>query len=157
MQLIKLTLLTGVFFLVPMLVMAAAETGSNDPTVGDPPTDPKGTIFDSEKYLQFYPSDNSYNDVKNSSIKQLTYISEANNPAAIAYNFINLALGFLGMLSMMMMAYAGIVWFKSGDNEEDVQKAKDIIKGAVIGLLITLLSLGTSVYLFYFVIQATTT
>ena len=70
--------------------------------------------------------------------------SQSANPAVVAINIINTALAFLGMASAAMILYAGLLWFLARDNEEQVKKATDIIKGAVIGLALVLLSYGIS-------------
>ena len=53
---------------------------------------------------------------------------------------INVILGFLGIIAVIMIIYAGFKWMTAGGNEEDVTKAKANIKNAVIGLAIVLAS-----------------
>ena len=47
-----------------------------------------------------------------------------------------LLLSFTGMFFLGMMLYAGIVWMKSMGASDDVEKAKNIIQSAIIGLII---------------------
>ncbi|MFA6537612.1 MAG: hypothetical protein WCT18_04435 [Patescibacteria group bacterium] len=61
---------------------------------------------------------------------------------------VNGALGFLGVLFLMLIFYAGIVWTVSGKNAEDVEKAKDIMGQAVLGLIITFLAYAIASYVF---------
>lgn len=53
---------------------------------------------------------------------------------------INIALGFLGILGVILILYGGFVWMTSRGNSERIQRAKTIIIGAIIGLLIVLAS-----------------
>lgn len=93
--------------------------------------------------VQFDPSKNTiFSGWK--SISMLNLSSQTANPAVVAINIVNTALAFLGMASAAMILYAGLLWFLARDNEEQVKKATDIIKGAVIGLALVLLSYGIS-------------
>lgn len=51
---------------------------------------------------------------------------------------ISTALGLLGIVLLLITIYAGFLWMTSQGNEEQVTKAKNMIRDAVIGLLITL-------------------
>lgn len=88
--------------------------------------------------------DPNKNDPGHTSIKAFTFLSGAYDPVTASIRLINVALSFLGMISIILFLYAGVIWFRSGDNEEDVKKAKDIIKGAIIGLVLTLGAYGIS-------------
>lgn len=156
MRLLKQFFIVIAVLCIPLLAIAAPETSGDDPTVGDEPSATDGgEIMNADKYLQFDPADNSTAEVEYATSTYLTFLTGAGNPASISFNLINVALGFLGMLSMFMIAYAGYMWFRGGENEENVQKAKDIIKGALIGLAIALMSLGLSYYVFGLIQAAT--
>lgn len=88
--------------------------------------------------------DPSKNNPDLTSSKALTFLTAATDPVASAINVINIALSFLGLMSVIMFLYAGIIWFRSGDNDEELKKAKDIIKGTVIGVVLTLSAYGIS-------------
>ena len=47
---------------------------------------------------------------------------------------INVMLGFLGILAVIMIIYAGFKWMTAGGNEEEVGKAKNVMRSAIIGL-----------------------
>ena len=47
-------------------------------------------------------------------------------------------LGFLGIICLILIITAGIMWMTAGGNEESVKKARGIIKGAVLGVLVIL-------------------
>ena len=51
---------------------------------------------------------------------------------------INIVLGFLGIIAVILIIAAGFKWMTAGGNEEEVKKARDNIKNAVIGLAIVL-------------------
>lgn len=58
-------------------------------------------------------------------------------PATIG-QIISLSLGFLGVAFLGIMIYAGYLWMMARGNEQDVEKAKNIIIYAVIGLVVVL-------------------
>ena len=49
---------------------------------------------------------------------------------------INVFLGFLGVIAIGLILYAGFLWMTAQGNEEKIGKAKRILSGAVIGLVI---------------------
>lgn len=51
---------------------------------------------------------------------------------------IRIVLGFLGLIALSLIIYAGWLWMTSEGNEEKISKAKQILKNAVIGLIIIL-------------------
>ncbi|MCD4704718.1 Ig-like domain-containing protein, partial [bacterium] len=55
-------------------------------------------------------------------------------------NIIQIALGFLGLIALIIILYGGFIWMTSGGNEEKITKAKNILKAGVIGLVIILAS-----------------
>ncbi len=89
--------------------------------------------------------------------RALTFLSGGaeRDPATVTFSLMNTALGFLGVASMMMIAYAGVLWFQAGDNEEHVSKAKQLITGALIGLVLALGSLALSVFIFKVILEST--
>lgn len=56
----------------------------------------------------------------------------------IIANIIRVALGLLGLVTVILMMYAGYLWMTAGGNDEQIGKAKSILKNAVIGLAIIL-------------------
>jgi hypothetical protein len=49
---------------------------------------------------------------------------------------INIVLGFLGILLLILLLFAGYLWMTSGGDPEKVKKAQDYIRNAIIGLVI---------------------
>lgn len=58
----------------------------------------------------------------------------------IVLAIINFALGFLGLLAVIMVIYGGFLYVSSAGNEENVKKAKQILLYAVLGIVIILIS-----------------
>lgn len=64
-------------------------------------------------------------------------LKQAPLPTVIG-TIIGYALSFIGIIFLLLMIYGGILWMTSYGNEQKVTKAKDLIIGAVIGLVIVL-------------------
>ncbi len=58
------------------------------------------------------------------------------NPKVIIANIVNILLGFLGIVAVIIIMYAGFVWMTSNGNPDKINKAKKMLLGAVIGLII---------------------
>lgn len=54
--------------------------------------------------------------------------------------FTNVILGLLGVIFMILIIYGGFMWAIAGGDSGKVDKAKNIIKAAVIGLIIVMAS-----------------
>lgn len=52
-------------------------------------------------------------------------------------SLIGVALSFLGVILLVLMIYAGFLWMTAQGDPKQVTKAKDILKNATIGLIIT--------------------
>ena len=51
---------------------------------------------------------------------------------------ISAVLVFLGVLFLLLIIYGGYIWMMARGNEQEVEKAKNIIKNALIGLVVVL-------------------
>lgn len=51
---------------------------------------------------------------------------------------IGVILSFVGVIFLVLMIYAGLVWMTAQGNQERVNKAKDLMINAVIGLIIVM-------------------
>ncbi len=58
--------------------------------------------------------------------------------AGKAGTIIGTILAFIGVLFLILMIYAGLMWMTAGGNEQTVDKSKSLIINAVIGLIIVL-------------------
>lgn len=62
------------------------------------------------------------------------------DPRVTVAKIIRIFLGFLGIIAVSLIMYGGWLYMTSEGNEEKITKAKQVIKNAVIGLLIILAS-----------------
>jgi len=67
----------------------------------------------------------------------------------VATKIIQWALGFLALIFLVLIIFAGFQWMTSGGNDEGVKKAKSLMKNAVIGLIIILAAWSLSYYLLF--------
>ena len=67
----------------------------------------------------------------------------------VATKIIQWALGFLALIFLVLIIFAGFKWMTSGGNEEEVKKAQALMKNAVIGLIIILAAWSITYYLIY--------
>ncbi len=65
-----------------------------------------------------------------------TKIAKMGTPAAVIGVVINIALSFIGIIFFVLILYAGFTWMTAMGNTEQVTKAKNIIEGAIIGLVL---------------------
>lgn len=56
----------------------------------------------------------------------------------IVVDIIKIVLGFLGIISVVLIVYAGFTWMMAGGNEEKISEAKKILTAGIIGLVIIL-------------------
>lgn len=62
----------------------------------------------------------------------------------IIKTIIQVALSFLGVIFLILVIYGGFLWMTASGNEEQVGKAKKILKSAIIGLVIVMMSYAIS-------------
>lgn len=67
---------------------------------------------------------------------------QGGDPRVIAARIVRAALGFLGIVALIIVLYGGFVWMTSGGNEEKIATAKKILINGVIGLIIILSAFG---------------
>lgn len=72
---------------------------------------------------------------------------EASDPRVLAGKIINFSLGFLGLLALGLILFAGFKWMTSGGEQEKISKAKGILISASIGLIIILSSWTLATFL----------
>ena len=64
----------------------------------------------------------------------------------IVGNVISLVLGFLGVILLVMLLYAGFLWMTSGGDTKGVQAAKTMITNAVAGVIIVAISYAITAF-----------
>jgi predicted permease len=65
---------------------------------------------------------------------------------SIVGNVINLVLGFLGIVLLVMLLYAGYLWMTSGGDTKGVQAAQTMIRNAVAGIIIVAASYAITAF-----------
>lgn len=60
---------------------------------------------------------------------------------------IRIALSFMGVIFLVLMVYAGILWMTARGEEEPVKKAQKIIMTSIIGLIIVISAYSITNYL----------
>lgn len=64
------------------------------------------------------------------------------DPRIVIARVIRAVLGFLGIIAVGLIIYGGWIYMTSEGNEEKIERAKNILKNAVIGLIIILSAFG---------------
>jgi hypothetical protein len=89
----------------------------------------------------------------------ITYGSDtglsSTDPRTIAAKIINIALGILGILAVVLILLGGFKWMTAAGNEEQIEEAKKILIGGVIGLVIILASWGLATFIINSLVSAT--
>lgn len=62
-------------------------------------------------------------------------------------SLIGAVLSFVGVIFLILMIYAGILWMTAGGNQEQVSKAKNLITSSIIGLIIVFGAYAITSYL----------
>ncbi len=62
---------------------------------------------------------------------------------------IGAVLVFLGVVFLILMIYGGYIWMTARGNEQEVEKAKNIIKNALIGLIVVLAAYSVTRLVFF--------
>ena len=77
----------------------------------------------------------------------------ARNPIDTTSLIINWLLSILGLFFLFLTIYGGFIWMLARGNESEVEKATNIIKAAVIGLIIILISYGLTAFIFTVIVN----
>lgn len=65
---------------------------------------------------------------------------------AISGRVINTALTIVGVVFLLLMVYAGYLWMTAQGEESKIDKAQNIIKGTVIGLVLVLSAYAITIF-----------
>jgi len=61
-------------------------------------------------------------------------------------SFVSIFLSLLGVLFMILMIYGGYNWMTAAGDEQKIDKAKDTIRAAMIGLIIIIAAYAISIF-----------
>jgi len=78
------------------------------------------------------------------------------DPRTIAASVISVLLGFLGIIAVVIILYAGFLWMTAAGNEDRVATAKKVMSAGVIGLIIVLAAYGLANFMIEAIVGATT-
>jgi hypothetical protein len=76
-------------------------------------------------------------------IQGSTGIGQTDLPQLIG-GIINAVLGFMGIILLGYLLYAGFLWMTSGGEDKKVDQAKTMIRNAIVGLVIIVASVAIS-------------
>lgn len=82
--------------------------------------------------------------------------TDIQDPRIVAAKIIRFILGFLGIIAVIIIVYAGFKWMLSGGNEETVSSAKRMLIAGVIGLAIILSAFAVAEFVVERIYNATT-
>ena len=77
------------------------------------------------------------------------------DPRLIIASIVQIGLGFLGTLAVLLILYGGWLWMTAAGDDSKIDRAKDLIKNAVIGLLIILSSFAIATFVLRALIAST--
>ena len=78
------------------------------------------------------------------------------DPRTIAASVIAVLLGFLGIIAVVIILYAGFLWMTAAGNEDRVSTAKKVMSAGIIGLIIVLAAYGLANFAISNILTATT-
>jgi hypothetical protein len=87
-------------------------------------------------------------------VKTSTKLGER-DPRIMVAEFIQIFLGFLGIIALVLILVGGFKWMLSGGSEDKIGEAKKMIVAAAIGLLIILASYGIATFVINTLFNAT--
>lgn len=68
--------------------------------------------------------------------------------SAIAGTVVNIFLSILGIIFVVLMLYGGYLWMTARGKEEQMEKAKELIRDAIIGLIIIVAAYAIASFIF---------
>ncbi|OIP80234.1 MAG: hypothetical protein AUK20_01540 [Parcubacteria group bacterium CG2_30_45_37] len=101
-----------------------------------------------------YPVNPWGDEDKKNKIQEITGLDER-DPRGIAASVINVALGFLGIIAVGLILYAGFKWMTAGGSEDKITEARKLLVAGVIGLIIILAAFAIANFVLTQLIMAT--
>ncbi|MBU0722586.1 pilin [Patescibacteria group bacterium] len=75
------------------------------------------------------------------------YNTTVAGPEGMISLIITTALSFIGVIFLLLAIYGGYTWMIARGNEQEVEKAKNILTAAVIGLIVVIAAYAVSWYI----------
>jgi hypothetical protein len=83
-------------------------------------------------------------------IQDQAFIGQAGLPylsiGAVVASIIKAVLGLIGIIFIVLIIYAGLLWMTSAGDEDKIEKAKKIMAASLIGLVITLSAYAITIF-----------
>lgn len=83
---------------------------------------------------------NPLTELKGASPTPSSFGQAPRDPRAIIFDMIQIVLGLIGIILVVLIIYAGYLWFTAGGNDEQVKKAKATLLNTIIGLIVISIS-----------------
>lgn len=99
-------------------------------------------------FLCFSPIAVLASDIAGENVVDNSIVLSGKDPRTMAVRIINIAFSFLGIIAVSIVLIAGFLWMTSEGQEEKVNKAKKMLKNALIGLIIILAAWGIVFFIF---------
>ena len=101
-----------------------------------------------------YPVNPWGDEDKKNKIQEYTGLGER-DPRGIAASVINVVLGFLGIIAVGLILYAGFKWMTAGGSEDKITEARKLLVAGVIGLIIIFAAFAIANFVLTQLIMAT--
>jgi hypothetical protein len=79
--------------------------------------------------------------------------AESVNPFSLINTVLFSAVGILGIIAVSLMIYAGALWLTAAGNDDQVGKAKKIIRTTIFGIIIVGLAYAITSFVISFFLQ----
>lgn len=73
----------------------------------------------------------------------------------IVINILTILFTFLGIIMVLLIIYGGYLWMTSAGNDEQVVKAKNLIRNAIIGVILIMASYGIVAFVVWSTAEST--
>jgi hypothetical protein len=107
-------------------------------------------VFGYSEYVPYVQAQSNIDDLawdgQRQNIQQTTGLGDR-SPQLVIASVIRIFLGFLGIIAVGLILYAGLLWMTSGGNADQVDKAKRILRNAIIGLLLILSAFAIATFI----------
>ncbi len=75
--------------------------------------------------------------------------------AETAGTVVKAVLSLIGIIFLALMVYAGFLWMNARGDEAEIEKSKEIIKAAIIGLIITTAAYSITAFVLPIILERT--
>ena len=87
---------------------------------------------------------------------QIGFTTADIKPQSVIMQIVLAALGFVGLIFLIMIIYAGFQWMTAGGNEEKIKDAKKRLQHSIIGLVIIVAAFAIATYVANILVKSTT-